>query len=63
MDAPPPGFIRVVLACACGQVDVCDVRLGAMSPERLRAGWVCFGCGEREEPPRTPGATSGPVTR
>jgi hypothetical protein len=50
MDAPPSGFVRVVLACrACGEVDVCDVRLGAISPERLRAIWRCFGCGELED--------------
>ena len=56
MEAPPPGFVRVVLACrACGEVDVCDVQPGAMSPERLRAIWRCFACAgiaESRERPR-----------
>ena len=48
MDAPPPGFVRVVLVCrACGAVDVCDARPSAMSPERLRAVWRCFACARR----------------
>jgi hypothetical protein len=45
----------VVLACACGHEDVCDVQPRAMSPERLRGIWVCFACAgiaESRERPR-----------
>jgi hypothetical protein len=59
IDAPPAGFVRVVLACrACGHVDVVDVRPGAMSPERLRAVWRCFGCGRGAEPAERRGRLS-----
>jgi hypothetical protein len=56
MDAPPPGFVRVVLVCrACGEADVCDLQPRATSPERLPAVWRCFACGERAEPPECRG--------
>jgi hypothetical protein len=64
IDAPPPGFVRVMLACrACGWTDVCDLQPRAMSQEGLRAVWRCFACGERAEPPaagaRTPAGGPG----